>query len=185
MKTVMNVIRAVEKFILLLNTISGLIILGLMVLIGIDVVMRILGSSVKGSVEIVAMSVPIIVFLGAGYTALTEMHIRVDMVKRWPQMDRITNLLCIAAIGVMAWYGLEYGLQAKALGIATNIAKIPRWPAMVTTSFGMFIIALAMVLNEIKAYIGIYRARKDNALIRSGHIMVNAPAAPKEKEDAQ
>ena len=183
MKTAMTVMGVIEKFIALLSTISGCIIMGLMLMIGVDVVMRIFGSSILGSVEIVAMSVPIIVFLGAGYTALTEMHIRVDIIKAWPHMDRFFNLVCIAAIAILAWNGMGLGLQAKALGVATNIAKIPRWPAMVVTSFGMFIIALAMILNEIKAYFNIYMARKEKALLRSGQRVV-AQAVPPDKEDA-
>ena len=183
MKTAMNIMGVIEKFIALLSTISGYIILGLMLMISVDVVLRILGTSILGSVEIVAMSVPVIVFLGAGYTALNEMHIRVDIIKRWPHMDRFFNLLCIAAIGIIGWYGWGYGLQAKALGIATNIAKIPRWPVMVITSFGMFIIAVAMTLNEIKAYMNIYKAHKEKALLRSER-RIKTQAIPPEREDA-
>jgi len=182
MRIAMSIMGVIEKFIALLSTIAAFITIGLMVMISIDVILRVLGTSILGSVEIVAMSVPAIVFLAAGYTALTEMHIRVDIIKRWPHMDRFFNILCIAAIGIIAWYGWGYGIQAKALGISTNIAKIPRWPIMLVTAFGMYIIAIAMVLNEIKAYMRIYRAHKDKALHLS-ESRVNAQAIAPERED--
>ena len=160
MKTTMKIVAAIEKFIKLASILAGVITLGLMIMICIDIILRFLGTSIIGSVEIVAMSVPIIVFMGSAYTALTEMHIRVDIFKRWPHMDRVGNLFCIAAIGVSGWYCILQALQTRTLGVATTILKMQRWPAMLVTALGMLLVAVAMILNEIKAYIAIYQKRK-------------------------
>ena len=170
MKKTNKVFVAIEMFIKAAGILSGLITIGLTLMICIDIVMRVFGTSIIGSVEIISMCVPIIVFMGAGYTALNEMHIRVDVIKRWPHMDRVMNLLCIAAIVISGWYGIEHALQTRSIGITTNILRMQRWPTMLITAIGMLIVAVAMILNEIKAYMRIYQKLK-------GKNVESAPAA--------
>ena len=160
MKITMKIIGAIEKFIKAASILAGLITIGLMIMICVDIIFRLLGSSIVGSVEIVAMSVPVIVFMGTAYTALTEMNIRVDIIKFWPLMDRVGNLLCIGAIGVSGWYCLMQALQTREIGVATTILKMQRWPVMLVTALGMLLVAVAMILNEVKAYIKIHQKRK-------------------------
>jgi TRAP-type C4-dicarboxylate transport system permease small subunit len=155
MKILRIIAAGIEKFIKAVSILDGFLIIALMIVIGVDIVMRIFGKSITGSVEIATACVPVIVFLGAGYTALQEMHIRVDIIKRWPHMDRVTNLICIAVIGVLGYYCGVQALQVKALAASSTVLHIPRWPLVMLTSFGMIMVAVAMILNEIKAYINI------------------------------
>jgi TRAP-type C4-dicarboxylate transport system permease small subunit len=173
MKITKAVMRAIESFIKAVSILDGFLIVALVLIIAVDIVMRIMGKSINGSVEIVAASVPIIVFLGAGYTALQEMHIRVDIVKRWPHMDRITNLLCIVFIAVIGYYCVIQAFQTKALAASSTILHIPRWPLVLTTGFGMFMVALAMVLNEVRAYINIFLNRKHRKIAPAPDIETN------------
>ena len=161
MKTTMKIIKAIEKFVHAVSILDGFLIIALMLMITVDIILRILGSSITGSVEIATMIVPILVFFGVGYTALQEMHIRVDIFKRWPHMDRITNLLCIAVIAAIGYYCVLQAIQVHSIATSSTILRIPRWPFVLTTAFGMFMVTLAMVLNEIKAYIKIFQKHRD------------------------
>jgi len=161
MKITMKIIRAIEKFIHAVSIFDGFLIIALMLMIAVDIVLRMLGSSVTGSVEIATMIVPILVFLGVGYTALKEMHIRVDIFRRWPHMDRVTNLMCIVIIAAIGVYCVRQAMQIYSIGTASTILRIPRWPFVMTTAFGMFMVSIAMILNEIKAYILIFQKHKE------------------------
>ena len=161
MKISMKIIRAIEKFVSAVSILDGFLIIALMLMIAVDIAMRMLGSSITGSVEIATMIVPVIVFFGVGYTALQEMHIRVDIFKRWPHMDRVTNLMCIAAVAVIGVCCVRQAIQVHNIATSSTILRIPRWPFVLTTSFGMFMVALAMILNEIKAYIKIFQKHKE------------------------
>ena len=160
MKITMKIFAAIEKFVKAASILAGFITFGLMLMICIDIVLRLLGKSIIGSVEIVAACVPVIVFMGSAYASLTEMHIRVDIIKRWPHIDRVGNLLCVGAIAISGWYGVTQAMQTRSLGVATTILKMQRWPIMLVTALGMLLVAVAMILNEVKAYIGIYRKLK-------------------------
>ena len=155
----MKIIKAIEKFIQFFGTLSGYVIIGMMLLIGVDIVMRLMGKGINGSVEIVTSCVPVIVFLGVGYTALQEMHIRVDVVK-WHHIDRLMNLICIVALIIFGYYTVLAALQAKALGTSSTLLSIPRWPLVMTTAFGMFMVSLALILNEIRHYGELIASRK-------------------------
>lgn len=164
MKIVQTIIRALEKFIKAVSIFDGFLIIALMLMIGVDIVLRMFGKSITGSVEIATMIVPVIVFLGVGYTALQEMHIRVDIIKRWPNLDRFTNLLCIVAIICVGYHCCVQAMQVKDLATSSTILQIPRWPFVLVTGFGMFMVSLAMLLNEIKAWINIFQNRKNKKL---------------------
>lgn len=157
----MKVLRVIEKFIRAVSILDGFIVVALMLMINADIILRALGKSITGGVEIATIVVPVIVFLGVGYTALKEMHIRVDIFKGWPYMDRVTNFLCIVTLAVIGYFCLVQGFQVKSLGTASTVLRIPRWPVVMVTAFGMFMVTLAMILNEIKAYSRLITSRKN------------------------
>ena len=158
----MKVINAIEKFISIVSVISGYIIAALAIMICVDIIMRAMGSGIKGSLEITIASVPFIAFLCVGYTMLKEMHIRVDILKRWPVLDRITNTICIVFFLVLGYYCGEYMLQQFDMGTATTVLHIPRWPIILVTSFGMYLMGVSLILIEIKTYKRLLEARKNN-----------------------
>jgi TRAP-type C4-dicarboxylate transport system permease small subunit len=157
----MKIMKAIEKFIKAVSIFDGYLIIAMMLMIGIDIVLRLFGGGIKGSVEIVTACVPVIVFLGVGYTALQEMHIRVDVVK-WHHLDRLMNLICIVALAIVGYYAVLQSLQVKALGTSSTLLSIPRWPIVMVTAFGMFLVAIALILNEIKAYIELFSKKKSS-----------------------
>ncbi|MCL1828547.1 MAG: TRAP transporter small permease [Oscillospiraceae bacterium] len=165
-----KIIGAIEKFIKAVSILDGYIILAMMLMICVDIVMRVMGTSITGSVEITTMAVPVIVFFGVGYTALQGMHIRVDIIKRWPHIDRFTSLLSIVVIAVIGYFCVVQAIQVYNLSTSSTILHIPRWPFVLITAFGMFMVVLAMILNEIKIYTDILRQRgkKTNTLPEAG-----------------
>lgn len=185
MKITMKIIGAIEKFVHAVSIFDGILILALMLMITVDIVMRMFGSSVTGSVEIATMIVPVIVFFGVGYTALKEMHIRVDIFKRWPHMDRVTNLICIAGIAAIGFYCVRQTVQIYSIGTSSTILRIPRWPFVMTTAFGMFMVTIAMILNEVKAYIKIFQTFKEKRTLLSpaAEIELAAPQTILQKQE--
>ena len=157
MKSIMKIFSVLEKTIKNISVTGGYLLTALMLMIDTDVVMRLFGKSITGSVEIVAMSVPVLIFFGVGYTSLMEMHIRVDIIKRWPHMDRVTNLLCIAVTGSVGYYCVRQTFQTMQLSLRSTTLHIPRWPIVLITAIGMFIVVVAMIINEIKAYMRIFQ----------------------------
>jgi len=157
----MKIIRGIEKFFDVVSVINGIIIVALVVMVCIDVVMRSMGSGITGSVEITISSVPVVGALSIGFCMMKEQHIRVDVIRIWPHMDRVTNILCIVFILIIAYYSLDYMSQVQMLGTSSQILRIPRWPLLVITSFGLFSTVLALIVNEIKAYMKILNKRKN------------------------
>lgn len=148
----MKIVNGLGKFITAIAIADAVILIAMMILIGVDIVWRLLGGGVKGGVEIVTMTVPLIVFLGVGYTMLHEMHVRVDVFKvAW--FDRVCNVICIAFMILIACMTWSLAFQTKGLGTSSTILHIPRWPFVLVTSIGFFLVALALVLNEAKHYI--------------------------------
>lgn len=161
----MKVMHGIEKFIGAVGVVAGVIIAALASMICVDIVMRYFFlSSITGNVEIIISSVPVIAFLSVGYTMLKEMHIRVDVVKKWPILDRVMNTVCVVFLLIIGYYIAVYAMGVKDIGTVTALLKIPRWPLVLVTSFGMFMVALALIVNEIKRYIQFFADRKKGVL---------------------
>lgn len=157
----MKIIKIIEKIISIMSIIGGVIIVIMMLLVCSDILLRQIGRPISGSTEIVISLLVLIVFFGIGYCALQEMHIRVDIIKAFPHLDRFTNFICIAVCIFIGIQCFNTGITAYTMQISSNLLKIPRYPFVLVSSFGMFFVAIAMILNELKAYIKIFAVKKE------------------------
>jgi TRAP-type transport system small permease protein len=94
---------------------GGAVLLGLMVLVAFDVVMRyVLRLPFLGAYEITELAMALIVFLGLPYCAITGGHVAVDILAplldrprmRWP--NALVHLAGAAITAVMAWQAVLY-----------------------------------------------------------------------------
>jgi TRAP-type transport system small permease protein len=130
---------------------GGAVLLGLMVLVAFDVVMRyVLRLPFLGAYELTELAMALIVFLGLPYCAITGGHVAVDILA--PVLDRprmrlvnaFVHLAGAAITAVMGWQAVLYAMSSRARGEATNMLRIDLWPFEILTavSLGLFSIVL-------------------------------------------
>jgi TRAP-type C4-dicarboxylate transport system permease small subunit len=110
-----KVIKFIDWIIMIFGGISGVIMIFLMCFTTCDIFARLFNHPILGSTEVTVVGVAALVFLGFGYCALQEGHIRVDIFKGWPWMDRVTNTIAAVALLVMSYHCFVQGNFVRAL----------------------------------------------------------------------
>ena len=132
----------------------------LMAMIVIDVFLRnTFNITIVGAVELVEMMMPLIGFLGIAWCALQGGHVVVDIVvSSLPEKaQRIFNVLNYVLGAVVTfligWYTLQQSIYAKQIRVVTVNLEIPKYPFMLVTAIGFFLMTLAsltLLINSMK-----------------------------------
>ena len=136
-----------ERFLRALALAGGVVLLGLMLLVAFDVVMRyVLRLPFLGAYEMTELAMVLVVFLGLPYCAITNGHVAVDAFDAWlnrPALRWLHGVVALVGAGllaVMSWETVRYALRGKERGEATNMLKIELFPfeLLAATSFALF-----------------------------------------------
>ena len=140
---------------------SGLALFGLMILVSVSVFFRYaLNSPLLGSQEIIQLGMVFVVMLAMPYTALTEKHIRVDILDNLLGRtgaiicDLIGRLLGIAVLGMLVRKSFDKMLDAYEYEDVTNMIELPIWMAYAAICVGMALYVCVLVLQIYRTFWG-------------------------------
>jgi TRAP-type C4-dicarboxylate transport system permease small subunit len=158
---------------------AGVIIFLLGFLVCADVVGRtIFNAPVKGTPEIVSMSIVVICFLLAGYSVQSGGMIYTDaVVSRFGVRGQAFALLLSAAFGIVffaiiVWGGYGLALNAVISGEyqGEGALRVPAWPARFAVLIGSALVVISYAIHAIGAV----------RVLLTGRAADDVPAAPPE-----
>ncbi len=131
----------------------------------------IFNSPVKGTPEIVSMSIVIICFLLAGYAVQSGSMISTDVftsmfgVRGRAFAQLLSATLGILFFGVIVWGSYEPMLHAWVSGEyeGEGALRVPVWPARIVVVLGSFLVVLSYVLHAVTATRALITGRPDGA----------------------
>jgi len=150
--------RGLEKVIHIFGAISAAVILTIMTLTTVDVIGRyILGSPLKGNVEISEILFLSAVYLGLSYTHLFREHVGVDLLishfsKRTRLfLETIMLLLALLTYGVLAWRGVgAFWTSVETGEYRWGLISIPLWPARLMIPLGVSALCLKFIAEIVR-----------------------------------
>jgi len=159
----MNKAEAIGRWFVKINGLVGIAFLFLLMFITTaNVFLRFfLRMPITGIIEIIETLTVLTVFLIIGWTALNKAHVVMDLVsqvlpkKVLKALDVINYFIIIVFSLLIAWQSLLQAQLAKKMNIGTMLLDIPRWPLLIVTAYGFFIICIA-------AFILLYGLKKEN-----------------------
>ena len=138
--------------------IGGITLLCLMLLTVYAVIMRyVFNSPPLWVLDFARVGLVVVSFMGLAYCGWTGGHIAVDFIGAFAPpivlkiSDTIVRLTCAALLALMAWQGLEQGLDAIEMGEATNEVEIPLYPFFLVVAFGCGAYAIVLIAQALRA----------------------------------
>jgi TRAP-type C4-dicarboxylate transport system permease small subunit len=150
----------IDRLVRVLLAASALLTFGLSFLVVADVIGRgAFNSPVKGTPEIVSMSIVIITFLLAGYAVHSGAMLRTDvfigtMGRRGPAIAALlTGVLGAGFFALIVWGSYEPALHAWRSGEfeGEGALRIAAWPARFTVMFGSLLVSIIYLRQAIAA----------------------------------
>jgi TRAP-type C4-dicarboxylate transport system permease small subunit len=151
-----------DWYITTINTISGILLALMMLLIVTNIIVRAVTWSIPGSVEITEFIMPFVVFLSLGYVQFKKSHIRVEIITgRLPRKARavvdIVDLLLVGLFfAIVAWQ--TWGSFTSSFDYreaSDGILAVPIYPGKFVVVFGSIIMVIQLVKDigiRIKDY---------------------------------
>jgi TRAP-type C4-dicarboxylate transport system permease small subunit len=137
-----------------MEIIAGVALIGVMLLIGCDIVGRIFGRPVPGAYEIVSLAGGLIIGLALPATSRAKGHVSTDLLLEklsgTPKLilTVLTRIIGIA-IFLLAGYGMiRMGIRLKIAGEVTAVLALPFYYAAYAVS-GAFLIQVLVLCSEI------------------------------------
>lgn len=160
----------------LIAVFAGTVMFVLMALTAVDVVGRyVFNRPLRGSLELTEIFMTVMIFAGLPLVTAKGGHVTVDItdvfipprLKAW--LELIVEVVCAAALGVLAWRLAIKAEQLATYGDTTAVLLFPLSPLAWFMAFGMALTALAMALRAVTLMPS--RARQDVRLrIESGGV---------------
>jgi TRAP-type C4-dicarboxylate transport system permease small subunit len=158
--------RINARLVYVLLAIAALLTFALSFLVVADVVGRVLfNSPVKGTPEIVSMSIVIICFLLAGYAVQSGSMLQADVLvgllgKRGPLISALlSGVLGVAFFALIVWGSYEPALHAWNSGEfeGEGALRVPVWPARFMVMFGSLLVTVIYLGQATTAAIGLVK----------------------------
>ncbi len=137
---------------------AGTALMGVMILIGSDIVGRIFGYPVPGTYEIVSIAGGLIIGLALPATSKAKGHVSADLLTgRLPQKTRIYLAVVTRLMGILifllAGYGMiMMGIRLRVSGEVTAVLSLPFYYAAYAIG-GAFLVQSLILFSEIFATI--------------------------------
>jgi TRAP-type transport system small permease protein len=137
-----------------MEVVAGIALMGIMLLIGADIVGRIFGYPVPGAYEIVSLAGGLILGLALPATSLAKGHVSTDLIiEKLPETPRNILAMMTRVIGIaiflLAGYGMiRMGIRLKASGEVTAVLALPFYHVAYAIG-GAFLIQTLILFSEI------------------------------------
>ena len=168
--------RINERLVHVLLAVAALLTFCLSFLVVADVIGRVVfNSPVKGTPEIVSMSIVIICFLLAGYSVQSRSMLHADILVgvmgwRGPLISTLlSGVLGAMLFGLIVWGSSEPAVHAWSSGEfeGEGALRVPVWPARFVVMFGSLLVTITYIAQAIGAAIAIFGAPDPRATPRS------------------
>ena len=149
-------VRVSRRFNSWMNSVSGIFLILMMLLTVADVALRVFGSPILGTYEIVSIAGALIIALAMPQTSSEKGHICVDFFfeKRSPGVQRIlyvaTRVVAIALFALLAWGLISKSLGLSRAGEVTATLHVPRYPVGYLMAVCCFLQCVTLVNDIIK-----------------------------------
>lgn len=157
----------IKPIIHLANRIGTIILLFMVLLLGVNVILRyFIRKPLKGSVEMEEFLLVILVFFGVAYTALNKQHIKIDLlISRFPKpfqpvVTGVTSALSVGLCVVMTWQTVVYAQTRWAYGGESIILRLPIFPFILAAAFGSALLGLVMLVEFLRSLAEVIQNRK-------------------------
>ena len=134
--------------------IAGIVLIIIMALTTTDVILRFfLNAPIRGCSEVVQRLIVVAGFLGMGWCAISDQHIKVDLVfSRLPERVQyflnIFNYLIVAAVSVIiTWQSYRQALCVKRMNVESQLLGIPNYPFYIVVSGAYLILLVAVIVR--------------------------------------
>jgi TRAP-type C4-dicarboxylate transport system permease small subunit len=171
--------RINERLVRVLLGAAALLTFCLSFLVVADVVGRVVfNSPVKGTPEIVSMSIVIICFLLAGYAVQSRSMLHADILisvmgRRGPQISTlVSGVLGTMLFGLIVWGSYEPALHAWTSGEfeGEGALRVPVWPARFVVMAGSLLVTITYLSQAIGAAVALFSgAEPPQQAERAGH----------------
>jgi TRAP-type C4-dicarboxylate transport system permease small subunit len=155
MQRIERVIAAASSW---FNYVACAAIIVMMLLSCADVVLRILGTPIPGTYEMVGLLGAVIIAFAMAYTSLQRGHVAVEMLyeKLPPRAQRLVdsagNLTGAALFGLIAWQSTVYAADLRQSGEVSLTLQMPLYPIVYGIAFGCGMLALVLLVDFIKSF---------------------------------
>ena len=133
-----------------MNTLAGVVLFLMMMLTVVDVAMRLFGSAILGTYELVAVAGAIVVGFAVPQTSWGRGHVYVDFLieNRSDAIKNtvfiITRILGICLFALLSFYLLRKGIHLYRTGEVSLTLHIPYYPAAYGLAFCFFVNVLPL-----------------------------------------
>ncbi|MFV0439260.1 MAG: TRAP transporter large permease subunit [Desulfopila sp.] len=155
----------IDKTVLFTHYLGGIMLAGMMFLTAFDVIGRfVFQQPIKGSQELSAVMLVLVVFFGVAYTARQKEHVRIELLlmhlgpKTRLVFDIISELISLVLIAGIAYQGLVQMETQKERFLTTTLLQMPLWPFALLLSFGALLLAIVL-LRDIIASCGSFASQ--------------------------
>ena len=130
--------------------IAGVAVVGVMLAVTIDVVMRNLGGRpIAGVTDRVEVTLAFVVFLALAYTQLRNEHVAVEAVvnRTGPRTRKFLNVLAfilsLVAVALLAWAATRLAIRQTGIReTRIGIAEVAIWPSRIAAAVGLWMWSL-------------------------------------------
>lgn len=122
-----------------------------------NIIARIFGKAFPGNVEITTNINTVIAWMGFGLCALRGGHIVVDIIKKFPILDRICMSITFVGFCILAYCSFVQAKTAYHLKTLTAVLHLPKWPLYYVVVLGCIAMAIAILVTEINYYCKRYK----------------------------
>jgi TRAP-type C4-dicarboxylate transport system permease small subunit len=138
--------KGLDRYISFLNTLGGIFIVLMMLLITVDIILRTtINAPILGNIELVQAFAIIIVYFGFSYNALKDEHVKVDVIKRWPAMDIVTDIISVAVVTLFVYATFVNAQGSLMMHQQTQMLHIPLAPLKFFIAFGFLNLDLGII----------------------------------------
>ena len=141
-----------------MNGLAGVVLFLMMMLTVVDVVLRVFGTALLGTYELVAVAGAIVVGFAVPNTSLGRGHVYVDFLieGRSPAVRNtvfvFTRVLGICLFALLSYYLLKKGIHLYVTGEVSLTLHIPYYPAAYGLAFCFFIECFVLVTDIFKLF---------------------------------
>jgi TRAP-type C4-dicarboxylate transport system permease small subunit len=171
------------KVLSVLNALGGACIVLSMLFVFVDVILRrFFTSPILGDIEVVQILAAVIVYFGFGYNAFFDGHIKVDLIKRWPAMDYVTDAISIITVTWFVKCAYVSAVLSAFLDEGTKILGFPLAVVKYFIVFGFVVLDLGLIGHRLQKILDDLDRRRE----RKGWKELPARTLPKDrKEEAE
>lgn len=166
----MNRVKSLRRVVTVFAVVSGAMMTVVMILIVIDVLMRqMTGGGLPAVVDVGELALPIIVYLGIGYTFLIDGHISTTvLVSHFPALlaARLRAAGLTVALGVLLWMTYESGIRLVDAIITREYGggtyRLLVWPSRLAMLLGLLPLCALIAQQIVELWRGRHNVVKSN-----------------------